>query len=74
MNKIATIALTICIIGILIFVLGSTTGTISGYQGADGKYYSDYGAKGSNEWMCTPGFLMALGGGYVYKVTKDKET
>lgn len=71
MNKIARIALIICIIGIIVFVIGATTGTITGYQGADGKYYSYPDAVGSNEWMCMPGFLMAIGGGFVYKSTKN---
>ena len=44
MNNVAKVALIICIIGIIMFVIGSTTGTITGYQGADGQYYSNPGA------------------------------
>lgn len=70
MNNVAKVALIICIIGVIIFVIGSTTGTITGYQGADGQYYSNPGATSSNEWMCTPGVLLAVGGGFVYWVSK----
>ena len=47
-------------VGIIMFVVGATTGTISGYKGADGQYYCDPGAVGSNEWMCAPGIVIAL--------------
>lgn len=70
MNNVARIALIICIIGVILFVIGSTTGTITGYQGADGKYYSNPDATGSNEWMCMPGFVLAGVGGFVYLVSK----
>ena len=62
------------VIGVIMFVVGATTGTITGYQGADGQYYSDPGASGSNEWMCTPGFVIALlgaGVGFVGYCMKD---
>lgn len=62
------------IIGVFMFIVGSTTGTITGYQGANGQYYSNPGATGSNEWMCTPGFIIALlgaGVGFVGLLVKD---
>ena len=71
MKKTPLIALIVCILGIVIFVYGSTTGTIVGYQGADGLYYSSPDAVGSNEWMCTPAFILAAVGGFVYWLTKD---
>lgn len=70
MNNVAKVALIICIIGVIMFIIGSTTGTVTGYQGADGQYYSNPGATSSNEWMCMPGFLLAGGGGFVYWVSK----
>lgn len=64
------LSLVILVAGIAMFVIGATTGTITGYQGADGQYYSDPDAVGSNEWMCMPGFIMAVIGGFTYKVSK----
>ena len=65
------IAIIVCIIGVIMFVIGACTGTITGYQGADGLYYSDPRAVGSNEWMCMPGFILAVVGGIIAKVAKD---
>ena len=72
MKNIRTVALVVCVIGIAIFLIGATTGTITGYQGANGQYYSDVSAVGSNEWMCMPGFLMAAGGGFILWITGSK--
>lgn len=71
MKPIRVIALIVCILGIAMFVIGACTGTITGYRGANGQYYSDPDAVGSRDWMCMPGFLMAVGGGFVAKVTKE---
>ena len=68
MRKIATI---VCIIGIIMFIIGACTGTVTGYQGANGLYYSDPRSVGSNEWMCMPGFILAAAGGFVVWVTKN---
>ena len=71
MKKIRMIALIVCIIGVIVFGVGATTGTITGYQGANGLYYSDVNAVGSNEWMCMPGFLMAAAGGFILWITQE---
>ena len=66
----AVIFLIIMIIGIVLFVIGATTGTITGYQGADGKYYSDVDAVGSNDYLMLPGFIVAIIGGIGFRWTK----
>ena len=72
MKNLKVIALIVCIVGIALFVIGATTGTITGYQGANGLFYSDPGAVSSNEWMCMPGLIMAIIGGIMCKLTRDK--
>lgn len=59
-----------CLIGVVMFILAATTGTITGYQGIDGTYYSDPSAVGSNDWMGTPGFLLAILGFFIYAKSK----
>lgn len=66
------IALIVCIIGVVMFVIGACTGTVTGYQGANGLYYSNPNSVGSNEWMCMPGFIMAAVGGFVLWVIKKQ--
>ena len=63
-----TIAIILLIVGIIMFLIGATTGTVSGYQGANGLYYST--SAGSNEWMCLPGFIIAAIGGVILWATK----
>ena len=60
------------IIGIIIFIIGACTGTITGYQGANGLYYYDPGAVGSREWMCTPAFIMVVIGVIINKASKKQ--
>ncbi len=59
-------AAVICVTGVLMFFIGAATGTVTGYRGADGRYYSYPGSTGSRDWMITPGLLMAVGGGIGY--------
>ena len=66
----------LCIIGVIMFVVGASTGTVTGYKGADGQYYRDPDSVGSRDWMIMPGFFMGAGGGVVYFITslsKDNE-
>ncbi len=58
------------IIGIILFVIGSVTGTITGYQGANGLFYADPGAVGSREWMCLPALIMVVIGIIINKKQK----
>lgn len=67
MKSLGTILL---VAGIILFVIGATTGTISGYQGANGLYYANPGAIGSNEWMEIPGLIMAAIGFVLRKIGK----
>lgn len=67
MKSLGTILL---VTGIILFVIGATTGTISGYQGANGLYYANPGAVGSNEWMEMPGLIMAVIGFVLRKIGK----
>ena len=67
MKSLGTILL---IAGIILFVVSATTGTISGYQGANGLYYANPGAVGSNEWMEIPGLIMAAIGFILRKIDK----
>lgn len=62
---IKTIAAAVCIVGVIMFFVGSTTGTVTGYKGANGQYYSYPDSVGSRDWMIMPGFFMGLGGGFV---------
>ena len=61
------------ILGVIIFLIGSATGTITGYQGADGQYYSNPDAVGSREWMCGPALCMVVVGYVLNRVGKDKK-
>lgn len=70
-NTIRTIGILVCVIGIIVFVIGASTGSVTGYRGANGLYYSDPGATSSNEWMCIPGLIMAVGGGLTAKIFKS---
>ncbi len=69
MKNIGTILI---IIGVIIFIIGACTGTITGYQGADGLYYSDPGAVGSREWMCAPALIMVVVGVIINKASKKQ--
>lgn len=68
--NIRCIAIIACITGVIMFIIGACTGTITGYKGADGLYYSDPRSVGSNEWLCMPGLILAVVGGFVAWVTK----
>ena len=68
---VCVVALIVAVIGIAMFISGACFGTIEGYKGADGKYYSNPDAKGSLEWMCTPGLIMGVVGGIVFLGTID---
>ena len=72
-KAIGIIGLIIAIIGVILFVGGACGGTITGYKGADGKYYSDLGAKGSLDFLCVPGIIMAIIGGIVFFVWKNNK-
>jgi len=60
------------IIGVIIFIVGASTGTITGYQAANGLYYSDPGAVGSREWMCYPALIMVVVGVIINKAQKKQ--
>lgn len=68
-----TIGIVLIVVGIVFFIIGSATGTITGYQGANGLYYSNANAVGSNEWMCMPAFIIAIVGVVLYAKGKKKE-
>lgn len=65
------IALICLMLGILMFFIGATTGTVTGYKDANGKYYSNPGSRGSNEGLCIPGLLIAAADGFVLFWTPD---
>ena len=66
MNKKA-LGITLVIIGIVLFVI-SEYGTVTGYQGADGKLYTNIDAVGSRDWMITPALISIIIGGILIKV------
>lgn len=74
MSKVRVMALIVLILAIIFFIIGSTTGTIEGYQGADGQYYSNPGAVGSNEWMCMPSFIVGAIAAVVLWITKENKS
>ena len=63
----------VIIIGIIIFIIGAATGTITGYQGANGQYYSNPDAVGSREWMCVPALIMIGVGVVINKAGKNSK-
>ncbi len=69
------IALAVCIVGIVIFIYGATTGTVTGYKGANGLYYTNPGTKSTHDWMCVPGLIIAVIGGIsVYVISKKNSS
>ena len=69
MKNIGTILI---IVGVIFCIIGACTGTITGYQGSNGLYYSDLGAVGSNEWMCMPALIAVIVGIIINKAQKKK--